>query len=203
MTKEKLLLELQNVGILKSLHIRQALEYIDRGDFLPKDYLGDFYINTPIAIGFGQTNSQPLTVVFMLELLDVKPGQKILDLGSGSGWTAALLTFLVGKNGAVTGVEKVKELIEFGQNNLAKYHFKNSKIFPAKDGEFGIRGEKFERILVSAAYVKIPEELLEQLEIGGVMVIPVNNSIFKIVKIAENKITKKEFTGFSFVPLIL
>jgi protein-L-isoaspartate(D-aspartate) O-methyltransferase len=138
----------------------------------------------------------------MLELLDVKEGNKILDVGSGSGWTTALLAFLAGKKSEVIGVERVKELVEFGQKNLQKYNFSHAKIIEAQKGKFGIPQKKFDRILVSAAYHEIPKDLLDQLEINGIMVVPVASSIFKVEKISEKEIRKEEFVGFTFVPLI-
>ncbi len=202
MNKETLLLELVENGVLKSQNIRRALDFVDRKDFLPSNFQGNAYINSPIPIGFGQTNSQPLTVVFMLELLMVESGNKILDIGSGSGWTTALLAFLTGEIGQVTGLERVPKLVEFGKNNLTKYNFKHAKIAPAQPGDLGIVGEKFDRILVSASYPHIPPELLDQLEIGGIMVIPVQESIWKIKRTSETGLKEEEFFGFNFVPLI-
>jgi protein-L-isoaspartate(D-aspartate) O-methyltransferase len=199
---KNLLVELEDRGILKSSNIKKALNAIDRKDFLTDDSKSYFEINAPISIGYGQTNSQPLTVVFMLELLDVKEGNKILDVGSGSGWTTALLAFLAGKKSEVIGVERVKELVEFGQKNLQKYNFSHAKIIEAQKGKFGIPQKKFDRILVSAAYHEIPKDLLDQLEINGIMVVPVASSIFKVEKISEKEIRKEEFVGFTFVPLI-
>lgn len=99
----------------------------------------------------------------MLEMLWVHKGHKVLDIGSGSGWTTALLSFIVGENGFVTGVERVEELVKIGADNLKKFGFKNSKIIQAKD-ELGLSGEKFDRILVSAAAQRFPKELALQLK---------------------------------------
>lgn len=202
MSKSEMLSELERSGVLQSEKVRKAFEKIDRKDFLSTEYENYFYVNSPLPIGQGQTNSQPYTVALMLELLEVKEGQKILDIGSGSGWTTALLAELAGKKGEVIGVERVQELVEFGQKNLQKYHFNNAKIIAANSGELGIPQKKFDRILVSAAYHKIPEELVQQLEISGIMIIPVTSSIFKVRKLSEEETENSEFSGFNFVPLI-
>lgn len=183
--------------------INQAFQQIKREDFLPveaKDYAS---VDAPIGIGFGQTNSQPTTVYFMLNLLDVKEGDKILDVGSGSGWTTALLAYLTGESGEVVGVEIVPELVKFGQENLSKYNFKWAKIIQAQKGVLGYPGKApYNKILVSASADFLPYELVNQLDFNGKMVIPIKNSIFEVVKDVKGNISSKEYPGFVFVPLI-
>lgn len=108
---------------------------------------------------------------------------------------------MVGDKGSVVGVDRVNSLVELGANNLKKYRFKNAKIIQAKD-ELGIVGEKFDSILVSAAAKEFPSELIEQLRVGGKLVIPVKNSIYEITKRENTKIEMVEHYGFTFVPLI-
>jgi len=190
-----------NTDAIKSSNIIDAFVNIDRVDFVCDPTVSDVYADYPLQIGLGQTISQPTTVAMMLEMLQPKRGQKILDIGSGSAWTTALLAFIVGEEGSVRGVERVSELVEFGNNNLKKYSFKNAKIIQAGDG-LGIVGEKFDRILVSAAAEEFPDELTKQLKIGGKLVVPVRNSIFEIRKKESGEIEGKEHYGFTFVPLI-
>jgi len=138
----------------------------------------------------------------MLELLQPQKGNKILDIGSGSGWTTALLAQIVGKEGKVFGVEKITQLVSFGKENLEKYHFFNVEIRKAGK-ELGLKKEApFDRILVSAAAQFIPQKLVEQLKIGGIMVMPVNNSLLRIEKISNKKIKLQRLKGFVFVPLV-
>ena len=190
-----------NSRALYSRNIIEAFKNIDRINFISNSTISGVYGDYPLEIGFRQTISQPTTVAMMLEMLDPKQGHKILDIGSGSGWTTALLSFIVKDTGFVIGLERIKELVEFGSNNLKKYDFKNSKIIQAKN-ELGIPGEKFDRILVSAAADELPYELIKQLKIDGKLVIPVRNSIFEITKKENNDLETIEHFGFMFVPLI-
>ena len=137
----------------------------------------------------------------MLEMLSVRKGHKVLDIGSGSAWTTALLSYMVGDRGSVIGVERVEELVGFGGVNLSKYGFCNSKIIQAGN-ELGIPSEKFDRILVSAASDEFPTELLEQLKTNGKLVIPVRNSIYEVTKKEYGEAEFVEHYGFTFVPLI-
>ena len=188
-------------GILKTERIISAFQKIKRADFLLEQYQVDAWRDAPLPIGYGQTNSQPTTVAFMLELLQPQEGDTVLDIGSGSGWTTALLAEIVGENGRVIGLEKVPQLVKFGQVNLGKYHFTQAEIKYAGE-QLGLPGEKFDRILVSAAAGETPQALIKQLKKPGTMVVPVNDSIFKISKDRLGEISKLEFYGFSFVPLV-
>ena len=160
------------------------------------------YVDAPLPIGNNQTISQPSTVAFMLEQLDLEEGDKVLDIGSGSGWTTALLCHIVGEKGSVTGLERMDVLVEQGEKNLLKLQFGSHCRIQRAGEKLGLQGEKFDRILVSASADEIPEELFLQLKIGGILVIPVKNSIFKFKKVSDTHVEKKEFYGFVFVPLI-
>ena len=200
-SNSSLINHLINSDALKSSNIIEAFEHIDRIDFVLDPTVPDVYEDYPLQIGYQQTISQPTTVAMMLEMLQPKEGQKILDIGSGSGWTTALLSYIVGDRGWVTGLERVDSLVNFGNANLNKYRFKNSEIIQAKD-ELGIVGEKFDRILVSAAAEDFPANLAKQLKIGGKLVIPVKNSIYEITKKEDGELKAIEHYGFRFVPLI-
>ncbi|MFA6137874.1 MAG: protein-L-isoaspartate O-methyltransferase [Sulfurimonas sp.] len=192
---------LRDIGVLSTKNIIEAFQNVDRADFVRDATVPDVYEDYPLQIGHGQTISQPRTVAMMMEMLSPKEGEKILDIGSGSGWTTALLAFMVGKNGSVTGVERVSELVKFGNSNLAKYNLTNAKIIQAR-AKLGMVGEEFDRILVSAAADEFPYELTKQLKIGGKLVIPVRDSVYEIRKNESGKLEAREHYGFSFVPLI-
>lgn len=192
----------EETGVLKSKKIENAFRKADRINFVPPEYKSDAYLDQPLYIGNGQTISQPSTVAFMLELLEPKEGDKILDVGSGSGWTTALLSQIVGERGYVYGLEREPALVEFGRENIKKLGIRNAQIEEASFVLGKSSEAPYERILVSASGRSIPEDLLDQLKPGGVMVIPVKESIFKVVKDEEGNIEKEEFEGFVFVPLI-
>ncbi len=202
--------ELIERGYLKTPEIIGAFRKIKREDFvLPQDR-GYSEINSPLPIGYGQTISQPLTVAFMLELLQPQPGQKILDIGAGSGWTSALLAELAGSDGRIFGIERLPELCRFATDNTSHYGFAASGQIEIICGDGG-RGlpdrAPFDRILVSAASSDIPEDLPRQLGSGGRLVIPVgpigeSQDIVLITKDKSGTITEERHPGFVFVPLV-
>ena len=207
MSQNSLTQELVKKAVLKTALIINAFKKTDRADFVLSDFKKEAYRDYPLPIGHNVTISQPTTVAFMLELLEPKKGDKILDIGSGSGWTTELLSQIVGKKGKVFGVEIIPELVEFGRKNLSKYNkknvfYKNAEIILAKKDILGFsKKAPFDKILVSAMAKKLPKELVNQLSISGILVIPIKNSIWRIDKISENEIKEKEFYGFNFVPL--
>lgn len=197
-------------GYLKTPRIIEAFRRIDRADFLPADQRISADVNTPLPIGAGQTNSQPLTVAFMIELLDPRPGQRMLDVGSGSGWTTALLAELVGSTGHVWAIERLPVLLNQGKANIERYGFvKTSRVtFAQGDGHQGwATAAPFDRILVSAAAAMLPPALVDQLAPGGRLVIPIgqptaSQDLWLVVKDKAGRPTVERFGGFSFVPLV-
>ena len=202
---KQLILSLIDEGWLKTPAIIDAFLHIKREDFVPPDEKDAAYLNTALPIGFGQTISQPLVVAFMLELLKPQKGEKILDVGCGSGWTTALIAYLVQPQGKVIGIDIIKELVMFAQKNIEKYQFLNKGRVQLihGDGKLGFKKEApYDKILVSASSSQIPTELLNQLKTDGRLVIPIKDSIVLVEKIHDNNIKKTEFPGFAFVPLV-
>jgi len=209
-------------GWLKTPRIIEAFQRIKRVDFMfTRRSLGEggpdleelAELNEALPIDHGQTISQPLVVAFMIEQLQPKAGQKILDIGSGSGWTSALLAEIVGPKGKVIAIEIIPELKEFGEQNVAKYNFiKRRRVeFICADGSKGYPNfaarpelaEGFDKILASAALQgKVPQDWKEQLKVGGRIVTPIGSSIWLLEKKSEKEFEKTEFPGFAFVPLI-
>ena len=192
-------------GWLKTPRIIEAFQKIKRVDFLPEDMKDLAELNEALPIGYGQTISQPLVVAFMLEQLTPEEGEKILDVGSGSGWTSALLGEIVGPEGKVIAIDIVPELVEFGEKNVAKYDFIKSGIaeFICADGSKGYQKEApFDKILASASAAKLPSAWQEQLKTGGRIVTPIGSSIWLFIKKSEKEFEEIEYPGFAFVPLI-
>lgn len=201
MSIHELIEHMQSNEVLSSPEIVEAFSSISRETFLPEEYKSFAGEDRPLNIGYGQTNSQPSTVAFMLELLQPQTGDTVLDVGAGSGWTTALLAHIVGKKGRVYGVEIVEELVEFGNNNLNMLSVKNASIQLA-DKEIGLASKApFDRILVSAAAQNMPQALIDQLAFGGRMVLPIDYSIWSLDKQADGSIDTNEYPGFAFVPL--
>ena len=189
-------------GILSTPRIIDAFTRVDRKYFVPESVSDLMYIDKPLPIGNNQTISQPSTVAFMLEHLAPKEGDKVLDIGSGSGWTTSLLCYIVGENGSVTGVERVDALVKQGSENLSQFHFTHDCHIQKVGEKLGIPDKQFDKILVSASADEVPDALFNQLKVGGTLVIPVKNSIFKFKKTSETYVEREEFPGFVFVPLI-
>lgn len=196
--------------ILKTPEIIAAFKQIKRADFLPLELVASADLDEALPIGYGQTNSQPFTVAFMFEKIKPQSGDRILDVGCGSGWTAALAAEIVGQQGRVYGVEVVPALSKLAETNVGKYDFIASgrvKIYSG-DGRLGLPGEApFDKIIVSAASADIPAALAEQLKTGGRMILPIGRdfriqSLALIEKTAGGELKRTDFPGFVFVPLI-
>lgn len=190
-------------GWLKTPRIIEAFRKIQRVDFLPASPVGGpedlkdlAELNEALPIGYGQTISQPLVVAFMLEQLQPQRGDKILDIGSGSGWTTALLAEIVGGKGRVVAVDIIPELVESGKKNVEKYNFVEKGIveFICADGSKGYKKEApFDKILVSATAERLSPAWKEQLKIGGRIVAPIGSSIWLFVKKREERAMNLRF----------
>lgn len=179
-----------------------AFDVVARADFLPPSVRPYADLDRALAIGHDATNSQPQTVRYMLEHLGAQPGDSVLDLGSGSGWTTALLAYLVGERGSVIGVDVVPELVDMGRRHMDT-RFPWARIELAEPGVLGWpAAAPYDRILVSADGGLIPAELEAQLAPGGSMVLPAAQRITIVRKDADGMLTRSAAAGmFNFVPL--
>jgi protein-L-isoaspartate(D-aspartate) O-methyltransferase len=176
-----------------------AFDATPRRDFLPRGVRRRAAYDGPLQIAAGQTNSQPRTIADMLRLLDVRAGQKVLDVGSGSGWTTALLAHLVGPTGSVLGVELEPSLVTFGTENLARTHQPWATIRAATPGVLGAPDHApYDRVLVSAEPDRLPQELVDQLADDGVLVIPVAGVMLRVTNPGA---VVTEHGRYRFVPL--
>nr|KKS46266.1 MAG: Protein-L-isoaspartate(D-aspartate)O-methyltrans ferase [Candidatus Giovannonibacteria bacterium GW2011_GWF2_42_19] len=217
---EELVKKLEEEGVLKSPLIKEAFLKVDRKNFLPEELKDRAYEDSALPIGEGQTISQPFTVAFMLELLEPRRGDKIMDVGSGSGWTSALLSHIVNVEsptfdiatvggseggGKIFAFEIKNELCEFGEKNVeSSYPELALRIsFICGDAKDGLPGEApFDGILSSAEVLEVPKAWRHQLVVGGNLIYPKGGSLFKEIKLGENKFELKEYPGFVFVPFI-
>lgn len=174
---------------------------VPRAGFLPPEKQDRASYDGPIPIGHGQTNSQPRTVADMLRLLDVRPAQRILDVGSGSGWTTALLAHLVGSSGQVIGVELEPRLVAFGRANLGATQQPWARVEQADPKVLGWpKDGPYDRILVSANADKLPDELNDQMGTDGRMVVPVRSRMI-LVERSDGGTQTSVHGYYSFVPL--
>lgn len=181
--------------------VSAAFDAVPRADFLREGSRGEAGFDGPVAIGHGQTNSQPRTVEDMLRLLDARPGQRVLDVGAGSGWTTALLGQLVGQDGLVVGVELEPDLASWGESNVRRTPYEWASVRRAQPKSLGAPEEApYDRILVSAAARTLPDELVEQLVDGGRMVVPVNGTMTVVVR-EGSEVRTSSHGSYRFVPL--
>jgi len=193
--KEELLASLKKKGFSES--VVDAFRKVKREDFVPEHLIGYAYEDIALPVMEGSTLSQPSTVAFMLNLLDMKDNQKILEIGSGSGYVLALLSEM-NPNGKIYGIEILKELAIRSRNYLKD---KSNVEIIMRDGSEGLREfAPYDRILISASCPEVPKHLLQQLKEDGILVAAVRQSIFQIKK-EKQETLEKEYPGFAFVPL--
>jgi protein-L-isoaspartate(D-aspartate) O-methyltransferase len=182
--------------------VEAAFAALPRAAFLPRSQRRAAAYDGPLPIGHGQTSSQPRTVADMLRLLDVARGQRVLDVGAGSGWTTALLAHLVGPRGRVEGVEVVPELVAFAAEHVAATGMTWAAVRQAEPGVLGLpRLAPYDRVLVSADGGRLPDELVDQLDVPGRMVAPVAGRML-VVDRTEDGVTTKPHGYYRFVPLV-
>jgi protein-L-isoaspartate(D-aspartate) O-methyltransferase len=185
----------------QSAVIESAMLAMPREHFMPLKTRRFAGLDAAAPIGHGQTISQPYTVKKMLEWLAVEKGNRVLDVGSGSGWTTAILSRLVGADGYIYAVEIVPELLAFGKRNCEKLGIRNASFYAAGSTLGLPEFAPYDRILVSAAATEMKQELTEQLKPGGKLVLPVQNDIVEVSKDKDGRVQQMPHSGFAFVPL--
>ena len=209
--RERLVKRLIEEGFLRDKKVIEAMRKVPREEFVPENLRNSAYADTPLPIGYGQTISAPHMVAMMCEYLELKVGDKVLEVGAGSGYHAAVIKEIVAPENAenpghVYTIEIVKELAEFARKNLEKTSYKNRVTVIHGDGTLGLpEHAPFDRIIVTAAAPSIPKPLIEQLADGGILIIPVGEPHFSQVlkRVMKVKDTLKfdDLCDVVFVPL--
>lgn len=203
----RLVENLEREGIIKSEKVKRAFLRVPRYKFVPERYKEYAHIDEPLPIPAGQTISAPHMVAIMLELAELEEGMNILEVGTGSGWNAALIYELVRRD--VYTIERIPELAEFAKRNLERAGYKDKVHVLIGDGTRGFPAKApYDRIIVTAGAPKVPKPLIEQLKVGGKILIPVGSyhlwqELLEVIKISkDNKVKIKNHGGVAFVPLI-
>lgn len=199
--RKKLIDSIRTKGIT-SEDVLEAMDRVPRHLFMDSSFINFSYTDKAFPIAAGQTISQPYTVAFQTELLDVKKHMKVLEIGTGSGYQTAVLLELGAR---VYTIERQRQLFLNAQETLGPLKYK--PIFYYGDGYEGLPAyQPFDRILITAAAPEIPERLLNQLAVGGILVVPEGDrfgqKMIRVLKESEDQFKRSEHGHFSFVPLL-
>ncbi len=202
--RERLVSRLRNEGYLRTDEVQQAFLKVPREAFVPEDLRTYAYVDTPLDIGNGQTISAPHMVAIMCEALDIKKGQNILEIGTGSGYHAAIVSQLVGSTGMVYTIERFETLAARARQNLKNSHCTNVKV-EVGDGSCGLPTyQPYDRIYVTCAAPHIPQPLIDQLQDPGKLLVPVGDMYCDLTLLIKEKQkqTVQYLGGCVFVPLV-
>lgn len=202
--RQRLVSNLLNQRYIKTDAVKQGFLAIPREEFIPPSLKPYAYVDTPLDIGNGQTISAPHMVAIMCEALDIKKGLKILEVGTGSGYHAAIVSQLVGEKGKVYTIERFESLAHQAKENLHKTRCANV-IVEIGDGSSGLPAyQPYDRIYVTCAAPYVPQPLLEQLNEQGKLLIPVGDLYCELTLIEKHhgKTTLHQLGGCVFVPLV-
>lgn len=204
--RAELVEELVRDGHIRSPPVERAFRAVPRESFVPPDVRGDAYVDTPLPIPLGQTISAPSMIAIMLEEADLRRGHKVLDVGTGSGYNAALLAEIVGGPNVVS-IERHAELADFARQNLAAAGLGEVKVVVG-DGTLGHGpGAPYDRVVVTAGAPRIAKSWVRQVTMRGRIVVPIGRSTFSQVlvvatKVGPDRVEERQGTPCAFVPLV-
>ena len=210
--RERLVQRLVSSGVLRNKKVTEAMLAVPREEFVPSSLRDQAYVDTPLHVGYGQTISAPHMVAIMCQELDLKPGQKVLEIGTGSGYHAAVTAETISTQGSslesqLFSLEIVPELIAFAEDNLQRTGYADQVMVVEADGSQGyIEEAPFDRIYATAAPPSVPAPLIDQLKLNGILIMPVGEAGFfqellKIEKKRAGEIVTRRLGGVAFVPM--
>ncbi len=206
--RKELVQRLKKSGYIESPEILEAFRKVPREQFVPSKFRGEAYADRPLSIGEGQTISAPSMIAIMLEVLKAEKGQKILEIGTGSGYNAALLAEIVGSEGKIFSIERLEKIANSGRENLEKTGYEDIVQVIVSDGTLGYGKEApYDRIIITACAPKVPDPLVDQLKIGGILSGPVGShyraqTLLEVEKIEGGETEINRHGSCAFVPLV-
>ena len=202
--RQRLVTKLNTEGYIKSKAVKEAFLQLPREEFVPESLKSQAYIDTPLEIGNGQTISAPHMIAIMCEALDIQKGQKILEIGTGSGYHAVIVSKMVGEKGHVYTVERFENLAQRARETLKRINITNVTVV-VTDGSLGLEDyQPYDRIYVTCASPGIPHPFIDQLADGGKLLIPVGSMFceLKLIEKTGEKLITRDLGGCVFVPLV-
>ncbi len=204
--RDRLVDSLLRKGYIVTPAVEAAMRRVPREEFLPRRLRDDAYVDTPLPIGEGQTISAPHMVAIMVEKLDLRPANKVLEIGAGSGYHAAVVAEVIGAEGHIFTIERVEPLAKFAAENLRRAGYGDRVTVIVGDGSKGLPEKApFDRIFVACGAPDVPSPLVEQLADGGKMLVPVGGRMYQdLIKVERKgaKTVRESHGGCVFVPLI-
>jgi len=206
--RKEMVRRLSKIGYIKTEEVRKAMESVPREEFIPASSRPYAYVDQPLPIGEGQTISAPHMVAMICETLKLEEGMKVMEIGAGFGYNAAVVAQLIGKKGQLYSIERIDSLAEIAKDNLKRTGLGDNITVITGDGTKGYKEEApYDRIYGTASAPRVPEPLKEQLKIGGIMLIPVGEQYYfqdlvYIKRKSEEDYERKNMGGVAFVPMV-
>lgn len=206
--RKEMVRRLSKIGYIKTEEVRKAMESVPREEFIPASSRPYAYVDQPLPIGEGQTISAPHMVAMICETLKLEEGMKVMEIGAGFGYNAAVVAQLIGKKGHLYSIERIDSLAEIAKDNLKRTGLGDNITVIIGDGTKGYKEEApYDRIYGTASAPQVPEPLKEQLKIGGIMLIPVGEQYYfqdlvYIKRKSEGDYERKNMGGVAFVPMV-
>jgi protein-L-isoaspartate(D-aspartate) O-methyltransferase len=206
--QEEMVENLWNNGYLHARKVKEALLRVPREEFVPEDKRSYAHVDTPLPIGEGQTISAPHMVAILCEELDLEEGMKVLEIGTGYGYNAAVMAEIIGEKGHIYTMERIEFLAKKARDNLKRTGYEKRVTVVLGDGTKGYPEEApFDRIYATASAPKVPEPLKSQLIVGGKLLSPVGSDHFfqelvSVTRVSEDEYETNKLGGVAFVPMI-
>ena len=204
--RNRLVDDLKTRGYVTSKAVEDAMRRVPREEFLPAELREEAYVDSPLPIGEGQTISAPHMVAIMAENLDLEPGQKILEVGTGSGYHAAVCAEVIAPDGHIYSIERITSLASFARDNLKRTGYAKLVTVILGDGSKGLPDHApYDRVFVAAGAPDVPSPLTAQLAHGGKLLVPVGTRWYQdLIMVTRKgaKLEKENLGGCVFVPLV-